>query len=203
MNIRNKIPLSDACAIIGNGPSETDLSAEIDRSYVMRCNTFKLSPLTGTRTDLNITSLYRDITGRVPYPVFGVVPISDCLYQKYSDSTCRHANWINNADKFTRNGNEVWTYCDNDDYVEVFKEVTSEINAFPTVGIMGIATARWIGFPKIIITGFTFFKIGYDRLIARHHNPNAEIRLVSKWIETGNYVIDELTKKVLYDNRQN
>jgi hypothetical protein len=202
MNIRDKIFVSDYCAIIGNGPSLTDLSSEIDNSYVMRCNSFKISKLTGTRTDLNITALYHGVTGRVCYPIFGVLPISYNLYQKYSDSDTRHINWFNNANKIASEGNDVWMYGDNDDYAEVFKSVAEEINAFPTVGLMGIATARWMGFPKIIITGFTFFKIGYDRVIIKHHhNPDAEIRLVNKWIETGDYLIDELTKKVLNDNR--
>ncbi len=51
-------------SIIGNGPYQTDLSEDIDSSFVVRCNNFKLRESErklGTRTDLNISSLHFEI----------------------------------------------------------------------------------------------------------------------------------------------
>ncbi len=202
MNIRDKIPLIDICSVIGNGPSDTDLSREIDSSYVIRCNNFKLTPLTGTITDLNITALYTSATGHLPYPIFGVLPMSPILYEKYSNSEDMHVGWRRVADRYIKHGNEVWTYGEGDDFAEIFREVTEEIDAFPTTGLMGIALARWIGFPTIILSGFTFFSIVYDRKVTPHHKPNAERELVKRWIDFDEryYILDNLVQYTLYDN---
>jgi glycosyltransferase involved in cell wall biosynthesis len=69
-----------SCAVIGNGPFETDLSKQIDKSFVMRCNNFKLGyKEIGSRIDVNISSLFHEIIPdhKVDYPIFGVLPISD------------------------------------------------------------------------------------------------------------------------------
>lgn len=202
-NIRNKIirsgALVDSCAVIGNGTVKTDLSKEIDNSYVMRCNRFEMRKGTGQSTDLNITSLYNFMEGRFNYPILGVLPISDNLYQKYVEAKTMHVQWEAHGRKLIADGNQVWMYNEYDPYSEVFKSVAASINAFPTTGLMGIATARWIGFPRIILSGFTFFKTGFVKPIAAHHNPEAEIELVRSWIDDS-YLLDELTKKAIYDN---
>ena len=193
MNIRPKIPVSDSCTIIGNGPAVSKI--DIDNSFVIRCNN------SSGKTDLNITSLYNTVSVKISCPVFGVVPLSTTLYRRYSDKMM-HITWMRNAEVLKRKGNEVWTYNDNDDFAEVFIRVAESINAFPTTGMMGIALARWIGFQKIIISGFTFFRVGYDREVTPHHNPGAEMNLLRDWIDEDErvYILDELTKVVLYDN---
>jgi hypothetical protein len=205
MDIRSKIvqsgALGDCCAVIGNGPVKTDLSKQIDDSYVMRCNSFELHKGTGTATDLNITSLYNFREGRFNYPILGVLPISDNLYQKYVTVKDMHKIWERHAKKLIMDRNRVWLYDERDDYAKVFTEVAEAINAFPTPGMMGIATARWLKFPKIILSGFTFFKSGFVKPIAAHHNPEAERNLVRSWIDDS-FILDELTKKALYDNQK-
>jgi hypothetical protein len=195
--------LMDSCAVIGNGPVGSDLSAEIDNSYVMRCNTPLMQKGTGTEIDLNITSLYNFVTGRFKYPILGVFPISDTAYQDYVTVKDMHVHWNNNAQHLISKGNNVWLYNERDEYCKVFKSLAKEINAFPTTGMMGIATARWIGFKRIILSGFTFFQLGFTKPIAAHHNPDAEAMLIKEWIKDGEYLLDEETKKALYDNEKN
>lgn len=202
-----------SCAVIGNGPFKTDLSKEIDDSYVMRCNNFKLGfKEIGSKVDLNISSLYHEIIpeGRVNYPILGVLPISDTMYQQYTDAKLMHQYWFDNGNKLMGNGNIVWMYGDHDAYANVFRDVTGEINAFPTVGIMGIATARWLGFKKIIISGFTFFQTNQSHYFldkrvvpSSHHNPIAERELLLKWISEDNdieYILDKLVNENLLIN---
>lgn len=204
---------NQACAVIGNGPFKTDLSKEINQSFVMRCNNFKLGfPEIGSRTDLNISSLYHEIIpeGKVDYPIFGVLPISETLYQRYTDAKQMHLHWIQNGEKLIHDGNVVWMYGDNDSYAKVFQEVVEQINAFPTVGIMAIATARWMGFKKIIISGFTFFQTEQSHYFMEkkvrpsgHHNPIAERELLLKWINEDKdvtYVLDILVNENLLIN---
>jgi glycosyltransferase involved in cell wall biosynthesis len=201
------------CSVIGNGPFKSDLSKQIDNSFVMRCNNFKLGyKEIGTRIDLNISSLLKDILPeeKVDYPILGVLPISDTMYQEYSDAKFMHRFWLENAESLIQKGNIVWMYGDNEEYSKVFQEVTREINAFPTVGIMGIATARWMGFKKIIISGFTFFQIEKSHYFkeekikpSMHHNPIAEKQLLLKWINEDKgikYILDKLTEDNLYSD---
>ena len=201
------------CAVIGNGPFKKDLSKEIDDSFVMRCNNFKLGfPEIGSRTDLNISSLYHEIVPKekVDYPILGVLPISDIMYQQYTDAKRMHEFWLQNGEDLIKKGNVVWMYGDNDAYANVFREVTKEINAFPTVGIMGIATARWMGFKKIIISGFTFFQTEQSHYFmeksirpSSHHNTIAERELLLKWISEDNdteYILDNLVNDNLMIN---
>lgn len=201
------------CAVIGNGPFKKDLSKEIDASFVMRCNNFKLGyKEIGSRTDLNISSLYHEIIpgDKVDYPILGVLPISDKMYQQYTDAKLMHNYWMDNGMKLIEKGNVVWMYGDNDSYSEVFKNVVKEINAFPTVGIMGIATARWMGFKKIIISGFTFFQTEQSHYFmekrvrpSSHHNPIAERELLLKWIAEDSdiqYILDNLVNDNLLIN---
>lgn len=194
VNIRGKIPAGDCCAVIGNGPSVSNI--DIDNSFVIRCNNS-----TG-KADLNITSMYNPVSVHIPCPILCVMPMST-IYQKYTESKWQHLNWRKNADDLIKKGNEVWLYGELDDFAEVFGEVAESINSLPTTGIMGIALARWIGFRKIILSGFTFFRVGYDRPVTAHHNPGAEMNLLREWISEDDrvYILDGLTKAVLYDNR--
>jgi hypothetical protein len=192
----SKLVFSNSCAVIGNGACKTDLSKQIDSSFVMRCNSFRIQPGTGSRTDLNITSLYNSVDKKLNYPVLGVLPISETLYQPYVTVKTMHKSWEANAQLLRKRNTDVWTYDESDSYSEVFKAVAYEISAFPTTGLMGIATARWLGFNQILLSGFTFFR-GHTKPIASHHNANAEIRLVSKWIKEGNFILDELTENIL------
>lgn len=202
-----------SCAVIGNAPYKTDLSRQIDSSYVMRCNNFKIwTKEIGIRTDLNISSLYNAVNQKLPYPVFGVLPISKTIYQLYIEAKEQHMIWKNHAKLLRLMGSEVWTYDETDPFSEVFTSVASQINAFPTTGLMGIAAARWVGFQQIILSGFTFHQTKQTHYISSesrpagaHHNPIAEMRLVNKWIAEDNivYILDELTNKILNDNREN
>jgi tetratricopeptide (TPR) repeat protein len=201
------------CSVIGNGPFKTNLSKQIDKSFVIRCNGFRLGyPKIGTKTDLNIVSLHESSIPdhKVDYPILGVFPISDVMYQPYTDAKQMHKYWLNNGEKLIKMGNIVWMYGDNEQFSQVFKLVVKEINAFPTVGIMGIAIARWMGFKKIIISGFTFFQTPNshyfkDEVIkpSMHHNTIAERDLLLKWINIDTdieYVLDNLVKENLLIN---
>ena len=201
INLIKSIKGNNSCAVIGNAPYKTNLSKDIDSSYVMRCNNFKLiSPEIGTRTDLKISSLYNGDNKKYDFPILGVLPISDYLYQQYTEAKQQHLIWINNSKKLKEAGNEVWTYNEEDSYSEVFESVASKINAFPSTGLMGIATARWIGFNQIILSGFTFFQTKRDKPIGDHHNANSELALVQEWICRDNiyYILDELTESYVY-----
>jgi tetratricopeptide (TPR) repeat protein len=204
----------DSCSVIGNGPFTTDLSREIDNSFVMRCNNFKTGEgfeSIGERVDLNISSLFQLIvpTEKVDYPIFGVLPFSDTLYQQYTEAKQMHHAWDQNSKKLLTIGCTVWTYSDKDDYSKLFTEIAAHINAFPTVGIMGIATARKLGFKRIIITGFTFFQSDKSHYWSdikvrpsNHHNVEAERNLVRHWIDNDDieYVLDEKLKENLYQD---
>jgi len=195
-----------SCAVIGNGPFKTDLSKEIEKAFVMRCNNFKTGyKEIGDKVDLNISSLYYEIIPdkKVDYPVFGILPISDRMYQQYTDAKQMHKYWLENGQKLIDMGITTWMYGDNDSFAKVFKEVAKEINAFPTVGMMGIALARWMGFKNIILSGFTFFQTEKSHYWTNekvnpsiHHNPEAEKELLNKWIKNDNieYVLDEVMK---------
>lgn len=197
----------NSCAVIGNGPFKTDLSEQIEKAFVMRCNNFKIGPEEiGQKIDLNISSLYYEIVPKykVDYPILGVLPISESMYQKYTNAKQMHRYWLENGTKLIKKGSQVMMYGDLDKYCEVFKEVTKEINAFPTVGIMGIATARWLGFKKIIVTGFTFFQSEKSHYFldekvkpSSHHNVLAERDLLQRWVQYDDieYVLDEMTKE--------
>jgi hypothetical protein len=198
------------CSVIGNGPFKTNLSKQIDKSFVIRCNGFKLGyPEIGSRTDLNIVSLHESSIPdhKVEYPILGVLPISDTMYQSYSDAKQMHKFWLENGERQISMGNTVWMYGDSEKFSEVFLSVVKEINAFPTVGIMGIAIARWMGFKKIIISGFTFFQTSKshyfkDEVVkpSMHHNTIAERELLLKWIcedSDTEYILDKLVKENL------
>jgi len=202
----------ESCAVIGNGPFSSDLSREIDNSFVMRCNNFKTGEgyeSIGDRIDLNISSLYHEIvpTKRVDYPIFGVLPLSDTLYQQYTDAKKMHHAWSQNYKDLVTRGCTVWTYDEKDDYSKLFSEVAAHVNAFPTVGIMGIATARKLGFKRIILTGFTFFQSDKSHYWSdikinpsNHHNAKAEKDLIRHWIDNDDieYVLDDELKANLY-----
>ena len=205
----------DYCSVIGNGPSDSFLGNKIDGSFVIRCNDFRpgVAAKIGSKTDLNASSLYKPIcpTKKVPYEILGVLPISDTLYQQYTTAKEMHTFWIENGREMISMGNSVWMYGDQDSMADLFTEVASFINAFPTVGIMAIAVARWLGFKEIIVTGFTFFKGEQSHYWTKekvepssHHNPSAEGKLLLKWIgeDSGRieYVLDDLTIKSLHRN---
>ena len=120
-----------------------------------------------------------------------------------------HHAWNENANRLLSMGCTVWTYNDKDEYTKLFSEVAAHINAFPTVGIMGIATARKLGFKRIILTGFTFFQSDKSHYWSdikvnpsNHHNVEAERKLVRHWIENDDieYVLDEKLKANLYQD---
>ena len=212
--LRKKAIGHKTCAIVGNGPSNTDLSGEIDKAFVMRCNNFQLGreyPYIGSRVDINISSLLKDIipTTKVEYLVLGMLPISDTMYQKYTDAKGMHKYWVENLQKLIDLGVDAYGYGDNDkEMAKMFQVISGAINAFPTVGILAIALARAWGFKKIIVTGFTFFeskKSHYfsDKKIipSAHHNVKAEKMLLKSWVEYDKqreWVLDELTKEALY-----
>ena len=211
---KDNINGQESCSVIGNGPFDTDLSREIDNSYVMRCNNFKTGEgfeYIGDRIDLNISSLYHEIIPqkKVEYPIFGVLPFSDTLYQEYTEAKEMHKHWEENNRTLLNIGCTVWSYSDKDDYAKLFTEVAKQINAFPTVGIMGIATARKLGFKRIVLSGFTFFQSDRshywtDNKVnpSNHHNPLAERDLVRHWVENDDieYVLDNKLKTNLYQD---
>jgi hypothetical protein len=132
------------------------------------------------------------------------------MYQKFSDAKFMHRFWIENGEKLIQMGNVAWMYGDDEQFAEVFKSVTREIGAFPTVGIMGIAIARWLGFKKIILSGFTFFQTEKSHYFtdevkkpSMHHNTIAERDLLIRWISNDKdvkYILDKLTAQNLYVN---
>lgn len=213
VKLRKKIVGHDSCAIIGNGPFESDLSKEIDASFVMRCNNYKIGDdykEIGTRVDLNISSLYHEIIPKeyTDIPILGILPISDSMYQRYTDAKQMHVFWRENADKLKQMGISVYTYDESDKEVaEVFQRISEAIKAFPTVGIMAMALARMWGFKKIIVSGFTFFesdKSHYfkdEKVIpGSHHNVKAEKMLLKSWVEYDKdreWVLDDLTRGAL------
>ena len=206
-------------SVIGNGPFVSDLTKEINKSYIMRCNDFKVGPKykgIANRTDLNISSLYHEIIPdkKVKHPILGVLPISDTGYQKYTTAKQMHKFWKENAEKLMAMDNDVFTYDEKDRfYHEVFLPVAEGIGAFPTVGILAIALARWWKAERIIISGFTFFdgategeKTHYHKdentIPSSHHNPFKEKLLLRSWIETDTqieYILDGNTREALYD----
>ncbi len=203
----------DTCAVIGNGPYSTDLSKEIDNSFVMRCNNFVIGEgyeKIGSRIDLNMSSMFHEILPikKVDYPILACLPLSETLYQKYTDAKEMHKHWENNASTCMGLGNIVWTYSDGDDYAKLFSEVAAKIDAFPTVGMMAIATARKLGFKKIILTGFTFFTSPVSHYWKKerktpsiHHDVKSEMQLVQFWIDNDDieYVLDDTMKKTMFN----
>jgi hypothetical protein len=114
-----------------------------------------------------------------------------------------HIDWQKSRDRLIQMKNQVWTYSNNDSFSLIFSEVCESIEAIPTVGLMGIAIARWLQFKTIILTGFTFFKTKKthyydDKMItieSYHHKPESERKLIKKWIscdKATNYIIDNL-----------
>ena len=213
VKIKNKIKGYDSCAVIGNGPFESDLSEEIDNSFVMRCNDYRVGEGyegVGSKTDLNISSLYHEIipTEYTAVPILGVLPIHDTVYQQYTDAKKMHIFWKENADKLRQMGISVYTYGDSDtELMDLFRVVSREIQAFPTVGIMGIALALKLGFKKIVVSGFTFFESDKSHYFkdekvvpSSHHNVRAEKKLFESWVNASGdieWVLDELTKKAV------
>lgn len=211
--LRKIIGPRSRCAVIGNGPYQSDLSELIDSrdTFVFRCNDFKTgkeySDL-GKKIDVNISSLYQPILpdGKVDYPIFGVLPISNNLYQQYTTAKMMHNYWLENGQRQIDKGNVVWMYGNQDIFAKLFKEVATEINAFPTVGIMAIAIARFLKFEEIIISGFTFFqskKSHYFKeeaiIPSDHHDVLAEKKLFIKWVKQDNinYILDEKTAQII------
>lgn len=204
----------DQVAIIGNGPFESDLSAEIEKSYVVRCNNFKTGYKgIGEKTDMNASSLYGPIvpTSKVPYAILGVHPISSDI-GNYSDAKQMFWHWNDNRHNLLGMGNNVLVYNEADEFFDIWKHLADEIGGFPTTGLVAIAAARYWGFKKIILTGFTFFtteKSHYflDENIkpSSHHKTIAEKRLVNKWIKDDKikYVIDDKMKSSLKSNVDN
>jgi len=204
--MKSKMNGHTSCAVVGNGPSGYDFSKIIDREdvFVMKCNNFKDYLFHGVKCDLNISSLHEDVipNGKVSYPIFGILPISTTLYQSYTDAKQMHIHWKQSGDSLMAFGNQVLMYGGLDTFAEVFEIVCKEIKAFPTVGIMAIALARWLGFKKIIVTGFTFFQSKESHywtdkvtMPSSHHNTEAERKLLKKWVEADEieYVLDKLT----------
>ena len=204
----------DVYSVVGNGPFISHLTIEINDSFVMRCNDFKIGIGIGIETDLNISSLYHEIvpTEKVDYPILGILPITNTGYQKFTTAKQMHIHWENNAKKCKELGNTVITYTDQDRFFhEVFLPIAESINAIPTVGILAIALARWWKAKKIIITGFTFFeseKSHYNKeenvAPSMHHNVQAEKLLLRSWMQVDDihYVLDGLTREVLYDYKK-
>lgn len=195
----------DHCTIVGNGPY-TNTVPNIDDTFVVRCNNFKMFEELGSRIDLNISSLFHEIVPemKVDYPIFGILPLSQRTYEQYTDAKKMHVGWANNAYNQRLIGNKVITYGENDTFADLFKIIADEINAFPTVGILAIGMALWLGFKKISVIGFTFFqteKSHYwtDKVVkpSMHHNPEAEAALLRKWVEqdTVKWYLDDLTIK--------
>lgn len=209
-NMKNLRGSRSRCAVIGNGPFHDNFDKIIDSSdtFVMRCNDFRSCVGLGMKIDLNISSLHKDIIpiAKVDYPIFGILPISNTLYQEYTDAKQMHIHWANNGQGLIDKGMKCLMYSDKDTFTEVFSIVCQEIKAFPSVGILAIAMARWMGFKEIIVTGFTFFqseKSHYwtDKVTvpSSHHNTEAERKLLKKWVEGDDieYVLDEITKEKL------
>ena len=210
VRLKRKIVGHDSCAVIGNGPFESDLSKEIDSSFVMRCNNYKTGESfkgIGERTDLNVSSLFHEIIPQeyTEVSVLGVLPISDTMYQRYTDAPMMHVYWKENADKLRQMGISVYTYDESDEEIaRVFNNVASAIKAFPTVGIMAIALARMWGFKKIVVSGFTFFETKKSHYFkeetvkpSMHHNVRAEKMLLKAWVEHDKdreWVLDDLTR---------
>ena len=74
---------------------------------------------------------------------------------------------------------------------------------------MGIATARKLGFKRIILSGFTFFKTDKSHYWSdikvkpsSHHNSEAERVLIRHWIDNDDieYVFDDKLKENLYQD---
>jgi tetratricopeptide (TPR) repeat protein len=206
-----------SCAIVGNGPSGSMLSPIIDKSFVIRCNNYKLGkeyPLIGTKTDINVSSLnptILDYGNRTD--VLGILPISDHIYQPYTSAKHMHNYWLETANKFRQAGINVVTYGDQDEFAKVFEEVCKNINGFPSVGILAIALARYWGFKEITITGFTFFnanvatKTHYfsDKNVipSLHHNYAGERALLRSWANNDKditYNLDILTAKSILES---
>jgi len=199
----------ERCSVVGNGPFKRNMSKQIDESFVMRCNNFQINGFDGigTRTDVNISSLNPEIVPKekVDYPILGILPLSDTLYQQYTTAKMMHKFWQQEAVKLVNMENTVITYDDEDEFAKLFSQVAYDIQAFPTVGVMAIAAARWLGFKEILITGFTFFQSGpshyfKDEIVipSSHHNTLAEAELVANWINDGQkdgikYILDDLT----------
>jgi hypothetical protein len=117
-----------------------------------------------------------------------------------------HEYWLENGQRQIDKGNLVWMYGNQDIFAKLFKEIATEINAFPTVGIMAIAIARFLKFEEIIISGFTFFqskKSHYFKeeaiIPSDHHDVLAEKQLFIKWInhDNINYILDEKTAQII------
>lgn len=207
-------------SVIGNGPFVSDLSKEIDESFIIRCNNFRIGlsdkwKEIGKKTDLNVSSLYYEIIPdyKADYPILGIHPITDTGYQKYTTAKQMHKYWKENADKLIALGNNVILYDEKERfYHEVFFPISESINAFPSVGILAIGLARWLGFKEILISGFTFFqtkKSHYfldEKIIpSSHHNVFKEKLLLRSWIESDRdifYILDRLTREVLYDYKK-
>lgn len=191
-------------AVIGNGPFESDLSEEIEKSFVVRCNNFKTGEQyrgIGEKTDINASSLYGPIVPRakVPYAILGVHPISAEVGQ-YSDAKQMFWHWNDNRHELLGMGNNVLIYNEADKFFDVWKELADEIGGFPTTGIVAIALARYWSFKKIILSGFNFFtteKTHYfmdDKVKpSSHHKVVAEKQIINRWIKNDKikYVIDK------------
>jgi hypothetical protein len=201
-----------SCAVVGNGPYGGDLSSEVDAAFVMRCNAFKLGfPGIGERIDLNISSLYHRVVPvrRVGHVILGVFPTSPSLFRRYTTLHDMHLDWVASRDRLVKLGNEVWTYSEADSFSDVFRQSCASLDAFPTVGLMGIALARRLGFERIVLTGFTFFRTGQAHYFAEdevafppgyHHRPDRERELVKGWVEGDHgvsYVLDPLLASAL------
>lgn len=202
----------NTCAVVGNGPFENDLSQEIDNSFAIRCNNFKIGAKyqeIGSKTDVNISSLYHKIIpqGKVDYSIIGVHPISSVI-GKYSDAKGMYIYWNKSKHQLVSQGNDCYVYNEGDLFFDHWRKVADAIDGFPTTGLIGIALARYWGFKKIILTGFDFFtgdKTHYftDKNIqpSAHHKVNYEAKLLKTWMEYDDieYVLDERTRKSLDD----
>ncbi len=195
-----------SCAIIGNGPYESDLSEEIDASFVIRLNCYVLNESTkdiGSKTHLNLSGLGDDA---IPPPdrngpVFCPFPIHP-KYTKVSRIEAKKEG----AQKIAYYVSIVKLIDENDSFTKEYAMVADFINACPTTGILAIALARFWEFEEIILTGFTCFRTTRSHYATsiitipdKQHNVEQERNLIHRWITTDNrtYVIDELMKETL------
>ena len=202
---RNVIDLvgKDVCAVVGNGPNDTDLSREINESFVIRLNNYQLGfQNIGNRTDLNISSLYDDAL----IEDFSVVPILGIIPTDWS-KVHSEKHYIPNANKLRRQGHRVITYDRTDAFASHFKQLSEILDAFPTTGMAAHWFAKYCGCKRIILTGFTFFTTEQSyyarpsRIIpGNHHNTNAELELTRQLVESGevDYSLDNLTRSTLF-----
>jgi hypothetical protein len=202
--------LYKSIAIIGNGPFTDNMEGDIDNSYVVRCNNFKIGKEykgIGAKTNLNLSSLYHEIipSEKKEYPILGAHPISNII-GNYSDAKKMHTYWNTSKHKLLTLGNNILTFNEGDEFFDVWVQLADKLQGFPTTGLVGIALARYLGFKQIILSGFNFFsteKTHYWKeektKPSTHHKVEIERKIVKNWIQKDDieYILDGETKRSL------